>query len=156
MKKLGVLGVLLISTALLTGCSELGDQSQKPNKASSETTQQSSSEAPEIKITPVTFQQMVADYLANGVAADEKYKGQALEFEGTVKSITANPLGGSNVNIEAGNYTDNPFMKTNAVIAFSDENAKKLVSGQSYKFTAIGNGAVIMDGWVNTLNFQAN
>ncbi|MDG6136552.1 OB-fold putative lipoprotein [Lactococcus petauri] len=156
MKKLGILGLLIISTTLLAGCSELGDQSQKSNNSSSETTQQSSSEAPEVKIVPVTFQQMVADYLANGVAADEKYKGKVLEFEGTIKSITANPLGGSNINIEAGNFTDNPFMKTNAVIAFSDENAKKLVSGQSYKFTAIGNGAVIMDNWVNTLNFQAN
>ncbi|MDN5628384.1 MAG: hypothetical protein L0G38_02295 [Lactococcus sp.] len=156
MKKLGILGMLIISTTLLAGCSELGDQSQKSNNSSSETTQQSSSEVPEVKIVPVTFQQMVADYLANGVAADEKYKGKVLEFEGTIKSITANPLGGSNINIEAGNFTDNPFMKTNAVIAFSDENAKKLVSGQSYKFTAIGNGAVIMDSWVNTLNFQAN
>ena len=101
----------------------------------------------------VTFEQMVKDYLANGVAADETYKGKKLEFTGTVKTITSGTFGGSDIEVAAGNFTDNQFQETTARINVSSEVAKKLTSGQAYTFVAKGDGAIVTDGWVMTLNF---
>ena len=106
-------------------------------------------------ITTVSFEQMVKDYLSNGSNADDTYKSKELEFEGTVSKITDGVISGVDVEIDAGNFTDNQFMNTSAIVNVSKDVAKQLQSGQSYTFIAKGNGALVLDGnWVSTLNFN--
>lgn len=104
--------------------------------------------------TPVSFEEMNKDYVANGAAADDKYKGKLLEFQGKVSSVAANPIKGTDVTIEAGNFTDNQFQDTKAKVNVDDEMAKKLTSGQTYTFQAKGDGVMMSDGWVMYLNFS--
>lgn len=125
---------------------------EKPAESSSKK-EEKKSEKPKETATPVTFQQMVNDYLANGVTADEKYKDKLLEFQGKVKKITSGTFGGSDVEIEAGNFTDNQFMDTTAIVNVSDATAKTLVAGQTYTFVAKGSSAMILDSYVSHINF---
>lgn len=104
--------------------------------------------------TPISFEQMNKDYVSNGAAADDKYKGKLLEFQGKVSSVTANPIKGTDVTIEAGNFTDNQFQDTKAKVNVNDEMAKQLTSGQTYTFQAKGDGVMMSDGWVMYLDFN--
>ena len=104
--------------------------------------------------TPISFEQMNKDYVSNGAAADDKYKGKLLEFQGKVSSVTANPIKGTDVTIEAGNFTDNQFQDTKAKVNVNDEMAKQLTSGQTYTFQAKGDGVTMSDGWVMSLEFN--
>ena len=118
--------------------------SSKP-KASSKT----------VSVTPVTFEELVKAYQANGAAADDTYKGKILEFQGTVSKVTKGIFTGTDVTIDAGNFTDNQFMNTTATINMPNDIAKKLTSGQTYTFQAKLNDATIMDsGWVQNLSMS--
>lgn len=110
----------------------------------------------EKQATATTFQEIVEAYKANGKSADDKYKGKLLEFSGTVSKITAGSFGGSDITIDAGNFTDNEFQTTSATVNIKDDNvAKELATGQSYTFVAKGNGAIVLDGgWVSNLTFK--
>jgi hypothetical protein len=129
-------------------------KTEEVSKSSEEKTKDKRVEKSKETATPVTFEQMVNDYLANGVTADEKYDGKLLSFSGAVVKITAATFGGSEVHIEAGNFTDNEFMNTTAVVKISDDDAKKLVTGQVYTFEAKGSGAFILTDYVSTLDFK--
>ena len=61
-------------------------ETTKKSEAIPESKPKASSQAP--TATPVTFEQMVADYMANGAAADDKYEGKFLEFQGAVTKKT--------------------------------------------------------------------
>lgn len=116
---------------------------KQPTKASSQTP----------AATPITFKQMVADYMANGAAADAKYEGKLLEFQGAVTKVTSGYFGKNDVEIDAGNYTDNPYMNTKAVVKVPGDIAKTLVAGQTYTFVAKGSNAMILDSYVSHINF---
>ncbi len=126
-------------------------ETTKKSEAIPESKPKASSQAP--TATPVTFEQMVADYMANGAAADDKYEGKLLEFQGTVTKVTSGYFGKSDVEIDAGNYTDNPYMNTKAVVKVPDDIAKTLVAGQTYTFVAKGSSAMILDSYVSHINF---
>jgi hypothetical protein len=138
--------VIVVIGAVNSGGSKNKTASNNPS------TKTSVSKAP--TSTPVTFKDMVAAYTANGVNADDQFKGKMLEFTGTVKTITAGVLGGSDVTIDAGAFVaDNDMETTSATVNVSSDTAKKLTAGQSYTFIAKGAGATVSDGWVMTLNF---
>lgn len=126
-------------------------ETTKKSEAVPESKPKASSQAP--TATPVTFEQMVADYMANGAAADDKYEGKLLEFQGAVTKVTSGYFGKSDVEIDAGNYTDNPYMNTKAVVKVPDDIAKTLVAGQTYTFVAKGSSAMILDSYVSHINF---
>lgn len=126
-------------------------ETTKKSEAVPESKPKASSQAP--TATPVTFEQMVADYMANGAAADDKYEGKLLEFQGVVTKVTSGYFGKSDVEIDAGNYTDNPYMNTKAVVKVPDDIAKTLVAGQTYTFIAKGSSAMILDSYVSHINF---
>jgi energy-coupling factor transporter transmembrane protein EcfT len=154
----GSIAVVVGIFSIVNTASDSSDpKTEEISKSSEEKTKESSTkkvEKPKETATPVTFEQMVNDYLANGVTADEKYDGKLLQFSGTVTKITAATFGGSEVHIEAGNFTDNEFMNTTAVVKVSDDDAKKLVTGQVYTFEAKGSGAFILTDYVSTLDFK--
>lgn len=105
--------------------------------------------------TQVTFEQLIHAYKENGTTADDNYKGKRLEFQGKVTKITKGTFGGSDVTVDAGNFTDNQFMDTSAVINMSDDSAKKIVSEQTYTFQAKLTRASVMDsGWVSRIDFS--
>lgn len=108
-----------------------------------------------VSATPVTFEEIVKAYQTNGTAADDTYKGKVLEFQGKVSKVTKAIFTGTDVTIDAGNFTDNQFMNTNATVNMPNDIAKKLTSGQTYTFQAKLNDATIMDsGWVENLTFS--
>ncbi len=101
------------------------------------------------------FKEQVQELVAYGLKQfDDKYKGKLLEFQGKVSSVTANPIKGTDVTIEAGNFTDNQFQDTKAKVNVNDEMAKQLTSGQTYTFQAKGDGVTMSDGWVMSLEFN--
>ena len=134
-----------------------GKTDKADNKKDNKVETKSESKKQEVaQATPVTFEQMVTDYKANGSAADGKYKNKELQFSGKVTKITDGIISGSDITIEAGKFTDNEYMETTATVNIKDkEVAKTLVSGQEYTFTAKGTGAVVLDGgWVSNLTFK--
>ena len=147
----------LIVVIIIVGAVGGGKGSSSKDDSKSETkTTAKKQEVKKQEATQVTFEQMVTDYKSNGSAADDKYKGKELEFTGKVTKITDGILGGSDVTIEAGKFTENEFMETTATVNIEDkEVAKTLVSGQEYTFAAKGTGAVVLDsGWVSNLTFK--
>lgn len=128
------------------------DETKVTSKSSSEKPKASSKSA---SATPVTFEEIVKAYQANGAAADDTYKGKVLEFQGTVSKVAKGIFTGTDVTIDAGNFTDNQFMNTTATINMPNDIAKKLTSGQAYTFQAKLNDATIMDsGWVQNLSMS--
>ena len=138
-------------TSVSSNAKDSKKETTEKSKAVSESKPKTSSQAP--TATPVTFEQMVADYMANGAAADDKYEGKLLEFQGAVTKVTSGYFGKSDVEIDAGNYTDNPYMNTKAVVKVPDDIAKTLVAGQTYTFVAKGSSAMILDSYVSHINF---
>jgi hypothetical protein len=55
---------------------------------------------------PVSAEQLLADYEANEVAADEKYKGKRLEVTGTIDNIGKDVLDNSYVALKTGKQYD--------------------------------------------------
>lgn len=131
-----------------------GDAKDKGTSSKASSSAAKKSENKKESATPVTFEEMNKDYVANGSTADDKYKGKLLEFQGKVTSVAANPIKGTDVTIDAGNFTDNQFQDTKAKVNVDDEVAKKLTSGQTYTFQAKGDGVMMSDGWVMYLNFN--
>jgi len=128
------------------------DETKVTSKSSSEKPKASSKS---VSATPVTFEEIVKAYQANGAAADDTYKGKVLEFQGTVSKVTKAVFSGTDVTIDAGNFTDNQFMDTTATVNMPNDIAKKLVSGQTYTFQAKLNDATVMDsGWVQNLSLS--
>lgn len=129
-------------------------------KEEAKTTSKSSTPKPKassksVSATPVTFEEIVKAYQANGAAADDTYKGKVLEFQGTVSKVAKGIFTGTDVTIDAGNFTDNQFMNTTATVNMPNDIAKKLTSGQTYTFQAKLNDATIMDsGWVQNLSMS--
>ena len=129
-------------------------------KEETKVTSKSSSSKPKassktVSATPVTFEELVKAYQTNGAAADDTYKGKILEFQGTVSKVAKGIFTGTDVTIDAGNFTDNQFMNTTATINMPNDIAKKLTSGQTYTFQAKLNDATIMDsGWVQNLSMS--
>ena len=70
----------------------------------------------------VTATQLFADYEANEVSADEKYKGKALLVSGTIESIGKDLFDTMYVSLK----TDNPFL--NVKCMFSDEHKSQLAN----------------------------
>ncbi len=80
---------------------------------------------PVVKVTP---KQLMADYAANEVSGDDKYKGKTLELTGKAESISKDFVGNVYINLESGEP-----MKTIQVY-FNSEDTKKiseLKSGQT-------------------------
>lgn len=128
------------------------DETKVTSKSSSSKPKASSKTA---SATPVTFEELVKAYQTNGAAADDKYKGKVLEFQGTVSKVAKSVFTGTDVTIDAGNFTDNQFMNTTVTVNMPDAIAKKLTSGQTYTFQAKLNDATIMDsGWVQNLSMS--
>lgn len=168
--------ILLIGFLLFViGISFLGDSKSKGSKKTdtstsvsstenkkdeTKVTSKSSSSKPKassktVSATPVTFEELVKAYQTNGAAADDTYKGKILEFQGTVSKVAKGIFTGTDVTIDAGNFTDNQFMDTTATINMPNDIAKKLTSGQTYTFQAKLNDATIMDsGWVQNLSMS--
>ncbi|MGY3710208.1 OB-fold protein [Lactococcus lactis subsp. lactis] len=168
--------ILLIGFLLFViGISFLGDSKSKESKKTetstsvstadtkkdeTKVTSKSSSSKPKassksVSATPVTFEELVKAYQANGAAADDTYKGKVLEFQGTVSKVAKAVFTGTDVTIDAGNFTDNQFMNTTVTINMPNDIAKKLTSGQTYTFQAKLNDATIMDsGWVQNLSMS--
>lgn len=147
--------VAVIAVAVIG--SALGGEDEGKSGTSTSTSSSSKIKTAEPKketATPVSFEQMIKDYLSNGAAADDKYKGKLLEFQGKVSSVTANPIKGTDVTIDAGNFTDNQFEDTEAIVNMNKEIAKQLTSGQTYTFQAKGDGVTMSDGWVMSLEFN--
>ena len=140
--------------------STAASSTKETKKSETKVTSKSSSSKPKassktVSATPVTFEELVKAYQANGAAADDTYKGKVLEFQGTVSKVAKGIFTGTDVTIDAGNFTDNQFMNTTATINMPNDIAKKLTSGQAYTFQAKLNDATIMDsGWVQNLSMS--
>ena len=150
--------VVVIVVAVIGSALGGGDEGTSGTSTSTSSTSSSSkiktAEPKKETATPISFEQMNKDYVSNGAAADDKYKGKLLEFQGKVSSVTANPIEGTDVTIEAGNFTDNQFEDTEAIVNMNKEMAKQLTSGQTYTFQAKGDGVTMSDGWVMSLEFN--
>lgn len=140
--------------------STAASSTKETKKSETKVTSKSSSSKPKassktVSATPVTFEELVKAYQANGAAADDTYKGKVLEFQGTVSKVSKAVFTGTDVTIDAGNFTDNQFMNTTVTINMPNDIAKKLTSGQTYTFQAKLNDATIMDsGWVQNLSMS--
>lgn len=140
--------------------STAASSTKETKKSETKVTSKSSSSKPKassktVSATPVTFEELVKAYQANGAAADDTYKGKVLEFQGTVSKVAKAVFTGTDVTIDAGNFTDNQFMNTTVTINMPNDIAKKLTSGQAYTFQAKLNDATIMDsGWVQNLSMS--
>lgn len=140
--------------------STAASSTKETKKSETKVTSKSSSSKPKassktVSATPVTFEELVKAYQANGAAADDTYKGKVLEFQGTVSKVAKAVFTGTDVTIDAGNFTDNQFMNTTVTINMPNDIAKKLTSGQTYTFQAKLNDATIMDsGWVQNLSMS--
>ena len=150
-----VIVVAVIGSAL-GGGGESGTSTSTSSSSKIKTAEpkEETAEPKEETATPISFEQMIKDYLSNGAAADDKYKGKLLEFQGKVSSVTANPFEGTDVTIEAGKFTDNEFEDTEVIVNMNHEMAKQLTSGQTYTFQAKGDGVTMSDGWVMSLEFN--
>jgi hypothetical protein len=83
---------------------------------------------------------LFADYQANEVSADDKYKGKTLLVSGAVADIRKGPLGG----ITVGLSTSNPILSVDASLADSEASkAGKLSKGDSVKLLCKGMGMVV-------------
>jgi hypothetical protein len=92
---------------------------------------------PVVKVTP---KQLMADYNANEVAADDKYKGKTLELTGTADTISKDFLDQAFVTMETGEPLKN------VQIYFDAENTKKvatLTKGQTITVQGRGDGMVL-------------
>lgn len=155
--------LFIVGAVMIPSSSKENKNSEKTEKTESNTADKSEtktsdpkkeSKARKQEVTQVTFEQLINDYKANGAAADDKYKNKILEVQGVVTKVTKGTFSGSDVTIDAGNFTDNQFMKTTATMNMSNDVAKTLVAGQTYTFEAKLTGANIMDsGWVSNLSF---
>lgn len=84
----GVKAVVVVILLVIAGTQAQGDVPGK-QLAKSEDVQTKSQEkvVPKIEAIKVTAAQVVADYKANEVAADAKYKGKTLEISGAIETI---------------------------------------------------------------------
>jgi len=62
-------------------------------------------EAPAEEIISINSNQLFAEYEANDIAADKKYKGQILEVSGSVENISRDILDNIYVTLKTGEYT---------------------------------------------------
>ncbi|CAM3186033.1 DUF3290 family protein [Lactococcus hircilactis] len=138
-----------------TSTSVSSSSSSSKKEASTPKTSKPKQSSNTTQVKQVTFEQLVNAYKANGASADDSYKGKMLEFQGKVTKVTKAVFTGSDVTLDAGNFTENQFMNTTATINMPNDEAKKLTSGQTYTFQAKLNDATIMDsGWVQNLSFS--
>lgn len=61
-------------------------------------------EAPAEEVTSISSNQLFAEYDANDIAADKKYKGQILEVSGSVRDISRDILDNIYVTLKTGEY----------------------------------------------------
>ncbi|MFA5048818.1 MAG: hypothetical protein WC516_07365 [Patescibacteria group bacterium] len=92
--------------------------------------EQKEAQVPAIVVTPA---KIVADYEANGVAADEMYKGKTVEMSGTIKDINKDIMNTPYITLESGNVV------WSVQCMFEKSNTEKLVSlSQNQKITVTG------------------
>ncbi|HMR83963.1 MAG TPA: hypothetical protein PKE30_12565 [Niabella sp.] len=135
-----IAGVLL---ALFIIGSIPGDDKNKPAASTASTPAEISepTEQPQIPVIEVTAKQLVADYNANEVSADNKYKGKQLKITGVVESINKDFTNDIYLIIKGG---DELFSDVHAY--FDDaEAAAKISKGQKITFTGVGSGFTIKD-----------
>lgn len=86
----------------------------------------------------VTARALFAEYEANEVAADMKFKGKQLAVTGTVASINKDFKG----DVWVGLATENEFMPVHAE-GFSPNQVADLKKGQKIKITCTGKGMIV-------------
>lgn len=140
---------LVIAAIIIVGITSLVEGNNKHNSSKATPVSQ-------MKPKTVTSEELVKAYQENGVNADDKYKDKPLEFQGKVKTVTQSTVFGFDVVVEAGAFVEgNEFETTNAIVNVDKDTAKKIQSGQTYTFTAKGDGATVLDGgWVSILSFK--
>ena len=97
--------------------------------------------APEPAVIDVSASNLATAYERNGVAADARYKGQALRVTGSVTGIATDVFNHAVVSLDGG---VNQFLQPHAVLNDSDKpRAGSLNVGQHVTLTCIGAGDVI-------------
>ncbi len=118
------LAILFLSIAILSGCTDDAGPSAKRT----------------IDAIPITAPQLFADYHANEVAADEKYKGKWLAVTGQVDSVGKDILD----NIFISLRTQNRFMSARAQMEQSDsDQVARLKRGQKVMLLCSGSGLLL-------------
>lgn len=138
-----IIGGILLAWFVIAGI--LGDDKNKPTastvSASVERSEPTKTENPQIPVIEVTAKQLVQDYNANEVSADNKYKGKQLKITGVVKSINKDFTDDIYLIIKG---EDELFSDVHAY--FDDaEAAAKISKGQKITFTGVGSGFIIKD-----------
>lgn len=127
-----IITVLLVLFILgLIGSAMGGGKSNSPiSQTNNQVQQQQPAPTPSIVVAPA---KIIADYEANGVAADEMYKGKTVEVSGTIKDISKDILDTPYVTLESGNIV------WSVQCMFDKSDASKLVSlSQNQKITLTG------------------
>lgn len=87
-----------------------------------------------------TAKQLYADYEANEVSADDKYKGKPLSITGVIKKISKNAFDATYIALAAGDQ-----FGLDDVWAFCDDKSAlgKLKRGEKVVMTCLGNGLIV-------------
>lgn len=84
----GVKAVIVIILLVIAGTqAQSGVPSEQLAKSEDIQTKSQEKVVPKVEAVKITAAQVVADYKANEVAADAKYKGKTLEISGTIETI---------------------------------------------------------------------
>ena len=138
----GVLGVygLFALGSLDTKESSTGGGATSPTVPASSSAAPPASAPPPAPPIAITARQLFAEYEANEVAADEKYKGKHLLVTGKVQSIDKDFLDNIVVHIR----TSNEFSAAMATLESSEKrSAAQLSKGQAISVLCTGSGRII-------------
>jgi len=90
------------------------------DSSTSSSTSSSGSSGGAVSVISVSAEQLLAEYKANEIAADEKYKGKAIEVTGTIENIGKDILDNMYVALKSGEQYD-----FRSVQCFLGENLRK-------------------------------
>ncbi|MFA5047870.1 MAG: hypothetical protein WC516_02390 [Patescibacteria group bacterium] len=124
-----ITALLALFVLAIIGSAIGGGKSKSPAAQTNNQAQQQAP-APAITVSPA---KIVADYEANGVAADEMYKGKTVEMSGTIKDINKDIMNTPYITLESGNVV------WSVQCMFDKSDTGKLVSlSQNQKITITG------------------
>lgn len=153
----GVLATIgIVIACMFGGCVVIGALGSSSSKKA-ESTPSTERPAPEVKAaapiaeppppkeyTKVTAAQLIKDYKANEVAADESWKSADVEVTGVVKDISKGPLGGIHVTLGNGNEWELTDVRV-TVKRTESSKAAKLAKGTKSTLRGKVTGMVLKD-----------
>lgn len=125
-----ITAILVIIVLIIVGSAMSGGKSNSPTSQSNNQVQQQPAPTPAITVSAA---KLVADYEANGVAADEMYKNKMVEVSGTIKDIGKDILDSPYISLESNNIV------WSVQCMFDKSDASKLVNlSKNQKITLTG------------------